>query len=138
MSHEDFAKIPLSKSRFPCNRPDRLLIPSGRSLVSRRFSMLQCIRPDDQPTPSGRHSEFEKKLDFLVRHESGIVTVRTAFRYVWTIICVENFLTVPANFRPDALQFPRRFCTCLNNFIITLCSSIGLRQNWCFWKANKK
>jgi hypothetical protein len=30
------------------------------------------------------------------------------------------------------------FCACLSVFIITLCLSIGLRQNWCHWKAKKK
>jgi hypothetical protein len=30
------------------------------------------------------------------------------------------------------------FCTCLSIFLITLCSSIELRQNWCRWKATKK
>jgi len=39
---------------------------------------------------------------------------------------------------PDALQFLGRFCTCLIIFTITLYLSIGLRQNWCRWKANKK
>jgi hypothetical protein len=34
-------------------------------------------------------------------------------------------------------QIPGRFCTCFSIFIITLCSSIELRQNWCRWKANK-
>jgi len=30
------------------------------------------------------------------------------------------------------------FWTRLSIFIITFCSSIGIRQNWCRWKANKK
>jgi hypothetical protein len=34
--------------------------------------------------------------------------------------------------------FQEDFCTHLIVFIITLCSSIRLRQNWCRWKAKKK
>jgi hypothetical protein len=34
--------------------------------------------------------------------------------------------------------FQEDFCACLSVFIITLCSSIGLRRNWCRWKAKKK
>jgi hypothetical protein len=35
-------------------------------------------------------------------------------------------------------SFQEDFCAHLSIFIITLCSSIGLRQNWCRWKAKKK
>jgi hypothetical protein len=34
--------------------------------------------------------------------------------------------------------FLEDFCACLSVFIINLFSSIGLRQNWCRWKAKKK
>jgi hypothetical protein len=36
------------------------------------------------------------------------------------------------------LGFQEDFCTCLSVFIITLCSSMELRWNWCRWKARKK
>jgi hypothetical protein len=34
--------------------------------------------------------------------------------------------------------FQEYSCACLSVFIITLCLSIGLRRNWCRWKAKKK
>jgi hypothetical protein len=34
--------------------------------------------------------------------------------------------------------FQKGFCARLSVFIITLYSNIGLRRNWCCWKAKKK
>jgi hypothetical protein len=86
------------------------LKPSGRPAVSRTFS-VEDVRTEGQHRPDARSSffNFYLELDFMFRHGSG------------------NF----SGFQED-------FYTRISVFIITLCLSIGLRQNWCLWKAKKK
>jgi hypothetical protein len=68
------------------------------------------------------YSESEKKLDFMFRHGS------------WNNNHPDGRATPSGHFS----GFQEDFRTRLNVFIITLCSSIELRQNWCRWKTKKK
>jgi hypothetical protein len=121
--HEDSMQFPSQNNRFLCNRPDGPLKASGSPVVSRSFS-VEDVRTSElhRPDASSSLSSFYKELDFMFRHRSGNSN------------------------RPDGRATPSRnisgfskdLCTCLNVFIITLCSSIGLRRSWCRWKAQKK
>jgi hypothetical protein len=60
-----------------------------------------------------------------------------------TSISVTSIKKAISSFHEDSahvgnFQFLGRFCTRLSIFILTFCSSIKLRWNWCRLKANKK
>jgi hypothetical protein len=121
--HEDFMQFLSQNSRFMCNRPDSPLKASRCPTVYKSFS-VEDVRTSGQHRPDARSSfsNFYLELDFMFRHGLG------------------------NNNRPDGRATPsgrfssfhEDFCTRLIVFIVTFCSSIGLRQNWCRWKAQKK
>jgi hypothetical protein len=115
-------QFPSQNSRFLCNRPDGPFKSSGRPTMSRSFS-VEDVRTSGQHSPDSRSSfsNFYLELDFMFRHGSG-----NSNRWDGRATPSKRF----SSFQED-------FCTRLSVFIITLCSSIGLRGNWCRWKDKK-
>jgi hypothetical protein len=63
--HQDFMQFPSQNSRFLCNRPDGPLKASGRSAVSRSFSVEHIWTSEQhRPDTRSRFSNFYTELDF--------------------------------------------------------------------------
>jgi hypothetical protein len=96
---------------------------SERPAVFKSFS-VEDVRTSELHHLDARSSfsSFYTKLDFMFRHGSGY----------------NNHLDGRATPSGCFSGFQEDFCIHHSVFIITLCSSIGLRQNWYHWKAMKK
>jgi hypothetical protein len=115
-------QFPTQNSRFLYNLPDGPLKASGHPTVNRSFG-VEDVRTTEQHRPNARSSfsNLYSELDFMFRHEPG--NNNRSDRRATPSGCFSGF--------------QEAFCTSLSVFIMTLCSSIGLRQNLCRWKAKK-